>query len=166
MARSRKGWQQLSPGYRNRLTKAGITKSQYESGASLAKARGHSETPEHGLREAVRNPRKYRKYINKRTRSGPTARPPEDIAREINEILDMAYTNIHQRLGDYHKYRDRNVRANVYGGLRGPQFLGEGEQTEMPQMDIADAIWTANADTEELRSRASNQTQGNPWFYH
>jgi hypothetical protein len=166
MARSRKGWQQLSPGYRTRLQKNGITKSQYESGASIAKARGHQATPEHGIREAIRNPRKYRKYINKRTVSGPTARPPEDIAREINEILDAAYENIHRRLHEYHKYRDRNVRANVYGGLRGPQFLGEGDEVDAPQMDIEDAIWTANADTEALRSRASNQTEGNPWFYH
>lgn len=171
MARSRKGWQQLSPSYRARLQKAGITKSQYESGVSLSKARGHGQTPEHGIREAIRNPRKYQKYIAKRTGygggpSGGTARPPEEVAREINAILDAAYENIHSRLKDYHKYRDRNVRANVYGGIRGPQFLGEGPETEMPRMDTEDAIWTANADTEALRSRASNQTEGNPWFYH
>jgi hypothetical protein len=166
MAANRKGWSQLSPGYRSRLTKNGITKAQYDAGASLAKARGHSQTPEHGIKEAIRHPAKYRKYINKRTRSGPTAKSPEDIAREINAILDAAYDNIHDRLGDYHKYRDGNVRANVYGGIRGPQFLGEGSQVDMPQMDIEDAIWTASADTEALRSRASSQTEGNPWFYH
>src|SRR5271155_210446 len=113
MAASRKGWQQLSPGYRNRLTKAGITKRQYESGASLSRARGHAATPEHGLKDAIRNFGKYRKYITKRTRTGPTARPPEEIARDINEILDSAYNNIHARLGDYHKYKPANVRANV-----------------------------------------------------
>src|SRR5271155_981650 len=122
MVRSRKGWQQLSPGYRNRLTKNGITKAQYDAGKSLAKARGHQATPEHGIREAIRKPQKYRKYINKRTKTGGSPRSPEDIAREINEILDAAYENIHRRLQDYHKYRDQNVRANVYGGLRGPQF--------------------------------------------
>jgi hypothetical protein len=166
MAASRKGWQQLSPGYRNRLIKAGITPKQYRSGASLSKARGHAETPEHGITEAIRNPRKYRKYITRRTKTGPGGRPPEDVAREINDILDAAYKNIKSRLGDYHKYKDANVRSNVYGGLRGPQFLGEGEQTEMPAMGIVDSIWTANADTEALRSRASNQAEGNPWFYH
>lgn len=162
----RKGWSSLSPGYRARLTKAGITESQYTSGVSLSKARGHGATPEHGFKDAVKNPRKYRKYLGKRITSGPGAKPPEEIARHINETLDAAYKNIKDRLGDYHKYKDRNVKANVYGGIRGPQFLGEGSEVDMPQMDIDDALWTANADTEELRSRASNQTEGNPWFYH
>lgn len=166
MASNRKGWQQLSPGYRARLEKNGITKAQYDAGKSLAKARGHSQTPEHGIKEAIRKPAKYRKYINKRTRTGSTAKPPEEIAREINSILDEAYANIHNRLNRYSQYNDRNVRANVYGGIRGAQFLGEADEEDSPQMGVPDAIWTANADTEALRSRASHQTQGNPWFYH
>jgi hypothetical protein len=166
MARSRKGWSELSPGYRTRLSKAGITKRQYDSGASLAKARGHAETPEHGIREALRKPARFRKYVQKRFTGGIGHRSPEDVAREMNDILDAAHANIVRRLGDYHKFKPANVRANVYGGMRGPQFLGEGEQVEMPAMDMQDAIWTATADTEALRSRASNQTEGNPWFYH
>lgn len=162
---TRKGWDAISPGYRSRLEKAGITEQAYNSGASIKKGRGHSNTPEHGFKEAVRHPEKYPEYLRKHTRGGG-GETPERIAKRINEILDAAYKNIHERLGNYHKYRDRNVRANVYGGVRGPQFLGEGSEVEMPMMDTEDALWTANADTEELRSRASNQTEGNPWFYH
>lgn len=43
---ARKGWNALSPGYRERLKKAGITKRQYEKGESIQAARGHAQTPE------------------------------------------------------------------------------------------------------------------------
>lgn len=45
---ARKGWANLSPSYRQRLSNAGITKTDYESGSSITAARGHSRTPEHG----------------------------------------------------------------------------------------------------------------------
>jgi hypothetical protein len=44
---ARKGWDQLSPQYKKRLEKSGITESDYNSGVSLQRARGHSRTPEH-----------------------------------------------------------------------------------------------------------------------
>lgn len=44
----RKGWESLSPAYRKRLERNGITASAYAQGASLQKARGHRTTPEHG----------------------------------------------------------------------------------------------------------------------
>lgn len=40
---ARQTWEQLTPVYRARLERNGITKEQHESGASLAKARGHDE---------------------------------------------------------------------------------------------------------------------------
>jgi len=40
----RKGWDELSEGYRSRLVKGGVSKTDYESGASLKSARGH-KTP-------------------------------------------------------------------------------------------------------------------------
>lgn len=41
---ARKGWDQLSNAYRQRLTRNGISQGDYESGRSLGKARGH-QTP-------------------------------------------------------------------------------------------------------------------------
>lgn len=41
MAGPRKGWDELSPAYRKRLTGAGVTQSKYEAGTDLRKARGH-----------------------------------------------------------------------------------------------------------------------------
>lgn len=39
-----RNWQGLSPDYRHRLERSGITQQQYESGISLTKARGHQFT--------------------------------------------------------------------------------------------------------------------------
>lgn len=38
---ARKGWDDLSPDYRKRLIKGGVTESRYNAGAPLHKARGH-----------------------------------------------------------------------------------------------------------------------------
>jgi len=46
MARAR-NWDRLSVPYRRRLERAGISRSDYMSGQSLKRARGHSNTPEH-----------------------------------------------------------------------------------------------------------------------
>jgi hypothetical protein len=44
---TRKGWNDLSVNYRNRLQRKGITEKRYTSGESTKSARGHSVTPEH-----------------------------------------------------------------------------------------------------------------------
>lgn len=62
----RKGWDTLSSPVRRRYERAGITRAQYQSGASLSTARGHGRTPERPER-AERAPDKYRDYLrNKR----------------------------------------------------------------------------------------------------
>ncbi len=58
-----RNWANLSPTYRGRLERAGVTKAYYEGGGKLGKARGHAHTPEHP-EEAERNPEKYPKYRN------------------------------------------------------------------------------------------------------
>ena len=80
-------------------------------------------------------------------------------AEKLNSAKDAAYYNIRGRLGTYYKYKDETVEANVYGGTT-------SESGPVPGMDLAQAQWTANADTEELRSRAEPQYKGNPWWYH
>jgi hypothetical protein len=57
-----RNWDTLSAAYRKRLERAGITKRQYESGASLEKARGHGQTPEHPERAREPEPGKPDKY--------------------------------------------------------------------------------------------------------
>jgi hypothetical protein len=162
VAAKRKAWEALSGPYRKRLSRHGITKSQYENGRPLSGARGHGATPEHGLKSARKNPKKYGDYIRKR--SVPEVAPKvsksvEDEAYELDAARDAAYLNIHGRLHSYFKYQRNTVLANVYGGTT-------SESGPVPGMSLAEARWSANADTEELRSHATPQYTGNPWWYH
>jgi hypothetical protein len=62
---ARKGWDALSPGYRDRIKKAGLTRQDYEAGQSLSKARGHQNTPEHPRQF---DSKKYPKYAAERSK--------------------------------------------------------------------------------------------------
>lgn len=64
---ARRGWESLTPAYRQRLTRAGVTRAQYERGESLQAARGHAGTPERPER-AVRHPGQYGDYLARRDR--------------------------------------------------------------------------------------------------
>lgn len=155
---TRKGWESLSASYRDRLSRNGITKERYERGHKLDVARGHATTPEHGIKQARKNPVKYREYLNKRERTGG-GKSPEDIAHDINEARDRAYFRIVGYFQDYLKYNQATVSANVYGGRT-------SESGDVPGMSVSEAQWTSRADAEQIRSRASQQYQGNPWWYH
>jgi hypothetical protein len=61
---ARKGWNSLSPAYRARIEKAGLTQADYEAGTSLSRARGHANTPEN---PRSYDPQKYQKYNTKRS---------------------------------------------------------------------------------------------------
>jgi hypothetical protein len=158
VATRRKGWSTLSKTYRDRLLRNGITEARYNRGHKLDVARGHAATPEHGVKEARRNPVKYRKYLEKHERTGGQ-RPPEDIAHEINEARDAAFYRIKGYFHTYAKYNEATVRANVYGGRT-------SESGDVDGMSLSESRWTSQADAESIRSRASQQYQGNPWWYH
>jgi hypothetical protein len=158
MPARRRAWASLTEAYRKRLARAGITESRYQRGENLSRARGHGQTPEHP-REAQRDLVRYRKYVEKKEKRERLSRAPEDEAHELNSALDNAFRNIHGRLHPYVKYRRETVLANVYGGQT-------PESGAVPGMSLAQARWTAQADTEELRSRAEEQYRGNPWWYH
>lgn len=62
----RKGWDELSQKYRNRLERNGVSKASYENGSSIAKARGHASTPERPSDAySVTGRRKYRAYLER-----------------------------------------------------------------------------------------------------
>lgn len=161
MAVRRRSWESLSPAYKARLSRHGITRQAYEGGSNLSAARGHAATPEHGVKDALRNPGKYEQYIARKNRPVTPTRgeaTPEDIAIARNEMLDRAYRSM-RRFRSYIYYNDDTVRANVYGG-------DTSESGPVPGMDYATARWTAYADMEEIRSLAREQRTANPWFYH
>lgn len=91
--------------------------------------------------------------------SGAGAKARQVATERLKGLRDLAYYNINRRLSSYVKYKDVTVHANVYGGTTSESGL-------VPGMDYAQAEWTSEADTEELRSRAESQYRGNPWYYH
>jgi len=157
MATKRKEWDSLTPTYRARLSRAGITKAGFEGGASIQKARGHAATPEHGVAQALKNPAKFSKYIAKKNVPAPGLSAMQEAIRK-NAELDKAFKSM-ERFKNYIKYNPKTVRANVYGGRT-------SESGDVSGMDYATATWTSNADMEEIRSMAREQFRGNPWWYH
>ena len=75
---ARKGWGSLSPAYRGRLEKAGLSRQDYEAGASLSEARGHQTTPEH---PRSFDPGKYPAYAAERSR----------LTRELEEKKERMF---------------------------------------------------------------------------
>jgi hypothetical protein len=73
---NRRAWSALSESYRGRLSRSGITESDYASGASIKAARGHATTPERP-KQAFRNPDQYPTYIRRRVAKGKPV--PENI---------------------------------------------------------------------------------------
>jgi hypothetical protein len=157
MAARNRDWESLSEAYRKRLSRNGITKSRYERGANLQAVRGHGNTPEHGKKQAARNPVRYRDYLKKHEPRAVSS--PEDAAHELNRARNAAYRNMTRHLADLRQYNEETVKANVYGGITSESGL-------VPGMSLEEARWTSRATLEKLRDRARYQELGNPWFYH
>lgn len=102
----RSSWESLSPSYRARLERGGITRQDYLSGASLSGARGHKATPERPER-AEKNPEKYKDYLANRGR----------LERAVMAKKEGIF-------GDHHKFRlnraNKNVKKNPVTGHRVP----------------------------------------------
>jgi hypothetical protein len=69
--------------------------------------------------------------------------------RAVSSLRVQAHNNFKRMLGNYFKYDDNTVRCRIW-----------------TQMDIDEIIWTITADAGELRSRAGDQTDTNPFWYH
>lgn len=71
---ARKGWDRLNPDYRARLQKGGVTKSKYERGEQLHKARGHISR-QHEVRQQT-----FYRLVDRRDFDRDTAR---DVVESI-----------------------------------------------------------------------------------
>ena len=107
-----RNWDNLSAAYRKRLERGGINKRQYESGASLEKARGHGKTPEHPGRER-KNPNKYREYRDKQRR----------LIDKIQAIKIDAFSD-RIKWNEAHSYKFAKVNPDT-GNNRGVMELRE-----------------------------------------
>jgi hypothetical protein len=98
---TRKPWASLSEGYRERLARKGITEASHSSGASLKKARGHENTPEHPS-EAITKPREYPDYMRERSR-----------------LMSQVRARKYRLWGESHKFNDRRANRVINGGFDG-----------------------------------------------
>ena len=136
MARS--SFNSLSPAYRARLERAGITPAQYESGVSLESARGHKHTPERPER-AEKNPGKYKDYLADRKR--------------LEASVQAKKQGI---FGDVHKFRANRSKNNV---AKNP-MTGK-------QVPLADLRLAASADHEQwLEWLDDDKERWGFLFYH
>lgn len=138
---ARRSWESLSPAYRQRLQRNGISPAQYRAGESLSKARGHAKTPERPAR-ASKNPEKYPEYIEKRSYAKP--RPL------IRDELEQRVMARKRRLwGAVFKFRDRasdkNVRINP--ATKRPPTVSDLQHL----LSISDSAWDELAASQDKR---------------
>jgi hypothetical protein len=103
---ARKGWDQLSEAYRNRLVRGGINQQSYEAGASLKGARGHA-TPM-GIGEKT-----YANLLRlaRNAKSWPRDTSPRDfVDTELNRGAKPAWLRerLKQKAADTDEYRIRH----------------------------------------------------------
>lgn len=151
MAKLRTGtaYDALSAVYKARLKRGGIGREEYMQGKPLTASRGHAHTPEHGLKEARKNPDRYREYLKKRPSTGGQL-PPEDKQR----LIDQAVNNWRRLWKDTLYDTQSNISVVYYN-------VSQAEDDELRAMVKASYdMWWAHA------SRASRAKQPSPWFYH
>lgn len=97
----RKPWASLSPNYRERLARKGITPQMHAAGESIRAARGHEHTPEHPS-EAGKRPGDFIDYVSER------------------RTLQVRVAQMkRQMFGDEHKFNPRRSREIVGKGWDG-----------------------------------------------
>lgn len=130
MAR-RKGWEQLSEGYRARLSRGGISRSEYEGGASLKSARGH-RTPsgigEKSYASLYKLARRYDYYTSTPGEQGRKLTPAE-----VREVLDTALARFDRETVEHQlRVRNANVRSYRAGDRRPGKVAHSGRIQSMP----------------------------------
>jgi len=97
-----RNWDSLSPAYRARLTRSGISRSQYESGVSLSAARGHARTPEHPQDAYKQSGRQRYK----------------DYRRERHGLVDQVVARKRELWGDRPRWNEDRARQYVSNGVK------------------------------------------------
>jgi hypothetical protein len=153
-SRTEAQWNALSPAYRARLERKGITLGRYIAGDNLKSARGKGSGPEHPG-DAVKNPKKYPNYRpRKKEEFKGGQKGPSKEQRE--NLEDQFVANFDQQLGHYFKYNRETVIQNA------------------KTAEFRHLIMGINGDAEELRDWARddlytskrNGKDYNPFWYH
>jgi hypothetical protein len=83
-----RNWDSLSSSTQHRYSRAGVSRSYYESGGSLKAARGHASTPERP-EQAARHPERFESYVSLR----------EDIRSLKRQLYGSKYNEGHKERG-------------------------------------------------------------------
>jgi hypothetical protein len=157
--RSVRRWEALSPAYRGRLERAGISQQLYESGESLQRARGHLGTPERPAR-AERNARAYPKYIRARVK------PMRVATEEGVRIVTIPAVEQRSKVGTYDNAVKNMLAGNdpfrPYGKRKGANlsdftgvtiqgFVGESDELQTLRLLTDERELNARYYTGELR---------------
>lgn len=109
----RKGWADLSPAYKKRLRRAGITKGSYNKGSTnLAKARGHVEEQKRPGQQTA--PKWYRKLSSRQYKKENT----NHIFYRLGEDRDLSVSKL------FRKYPDARA-SYIFTGNSIDKFTGE-----------------------------------------
>ena len=122
---TRKIWAELSPAYRARLERAGVTERVYGSGASLQGARGHAATPERPGR-AERHATVYANYIRARVK------PMRIATSEGVRIVTVPVARERSKVGTYD-----NAVKNMLGGVNPMRPFGKEAGVNLSDFDGA-----------------------------
>lgn len=137
MVRKRRAWEDLSDGYRARLSRSGVTKRSYESGVDLSGARGHAKTPEHPA-DYVKNPKRYKEYGE--TRKG--------LIAKVKRRKDGLFS-------DRFKYNKE----------RSMSFVMNGTEKGSPPT-LAQLRWFLNATDEEIEDNIPREETEDSWMWY
>lgn len=130
-------WDNLSANYQARLLRGGVSRNQYESGASLRKARGHAKTPEHPGQGASRP--EFRPYYEQRQ---ATPQPTYDIIEAYeptpgahsDDVKQAIAQRVNETFGDRFKYRGLTIDPD-YPPLGYPPAPNDERIMEILEMD-------------------------------
>src|SRR5262245_21746630 len=137
MATRRQPWESLSPSYRERLSRKGITPGMHAAGESIRAARGHERTPEHP-REGQTQPVQFPQWMQTR----------RSLVRQVNVRKDSIW-------GSSHKYRSRGAR----------KVTNEGVNGNPPSNAMLQWALQATAEELELAAESGDEEYAFLWYH-
>lgn len=146
--RSSTKWDSLTPAYRQRLARAGITQRKYLAGDPLKAARGHARTPENRM-EVVRHPERFGGYIE-----------------QLDGLRDAALTNLRRQIG--YGFAEALVpRFDIFTIVQNLEVAPRDVLTAMRDADLATIQENARRqENKKLYFIDGILKKRNLWWYH
>lgn len=134
---ARKPWSELTPAVQRRYLRHGIGPTEHAAGASVQKARGHGQTPEHPNRVTESNRDRYERYLyNLQTRV---------IRRKERDYGDRIKLSPFLRDHGYRAFdRVASARAVREADMDDPDVIDAMRRYLAGEIDADTVDWAAN----------------------